>query len=347
MKENRLAVYGLFLSENTFVMIKKALITGYFSTVGDVECLHIVRRWLDQLSISYDVAPYSVNVRRAITGAVDPSVVDEHAYSHLIVVCGPCRKELIKQRLLNFEKFQHCIRIGVNLTMVAPLEEWNPFDVLLERDSCRIKNPDLTFIEPTATIPVVGRCIIREQVEYGQRQQLDIAIRVINDFISSRGYGVIDIDTDLFQNVKENGLQTPSRVLSVIKRVDLLLTNRLHGMVFAIKAGIPVIALDGIKGGDKVTAQAQAIGWPLCRLAEEATSDWMDFAEKWCFSAEAQETIRSCRERVLPSLLTIERDFCSAMTTDINPSPLPMNVLNIPPRFGWLSDWLFNKKSSV
>lgn len=333
-------------------MIKKALITGHFSTVGDLECLHIVRRWLDQLGISYDVGPYGESIRRAITGSVDPSAVDAHPYSHLIVVCGPCFKELIKKRFLNiekfqlldFEKFQHCIRIGINLTMIAPLEEWNPFDVLLERDSCRTNNPDLTFLEPTATIPVVGRCIIREQVEYGQRQQIDIAIRVINDFISSRGYGIIDIDTELFHNVEETGLQSPSRMLSVIKRVDLLLTNRLHGMVFAIKAGIPVIAIDGIKGGDKVTAQAQAIGWPLCRLAEEATPAWMDFAEKWCFSAEAQESIRSCREKVLPSLLAVERDFRSAMMTDIKLSPRPPNALNMPPRFGWFSGWLLNKK---
>jgi len=325
-------------------MVKKALLTGYFLTVGDFECLRVVCNWLDQLNIPYDIAPYSARIRQLIKGSVNPLAVDEHNYTHLIVICGPCFKDLIKWQLLNFEKFQHCIRIGINLTMIAPLEEWNPFDILLERDSHRINNPDLSFLESTTTIPVIGRCIIRGQVEYGQRQQLDLSIRVINDFISNRGYGVIDIDTELCYNAEETGPQTPSRVLSVIKRMDLLLTNRLHGLVFAIKAGIPVIALDGIKGGDKVTAQARAIGWPMCRLAEEATPEWLDFAEKWCFSDEAKKTILSCRNRILPPLLTIEHDFCSAMAKNIKPSPLPPNAMNVKHRFGWLSSRLFGKK---
>ena len=45
---------------------------GFFSTVGDIECLDIVGRWLEDLGIPYDVAPYHKDVRRAIPGALDP-----------------------------------------------------------------------------------------------------------------------------------------------------------------------------------------------------------------------------------------------------------------------------------
>ena len=53
-------------------MDKKALIMGWFSTVGDIECLKIVTSWLDQLEIHYDIGPYSEKIRTALPGTYNP-----------------------------------------------------------------------------------------------------------------------------------------------------------------------------------------------------------------------------------------------------------------------------------
>ncbi len=38
-------------------MARRALLTGHFSTIGDIECLEIVRHWLGEMGIRDDVAP--------------------------------------------------------------------------------------------------------------------------------------------------------------------------------------------------------------------------------------------------------------------------------------------------
>ena len=64
-------------------MSNRALLIGHFTTVGDVECLDIVRSWLDEGDISYDVAPFFEQVRRHLDGTVDLQSVEPAAYSHL------------------------------------------------------------------------------------------------------------------------------------------------------------------------------------------------------------------------------------------------------------------------
>src|SRR5437016_6221025 len=43
-----------------------------------------------------------------------------------------------------------------------------------------------------------------------------------------------------------NVLRTPSEVESLIARMDLVLTTRLHGMVLALKHGVPAVAVDPV-----------------------------------------------------------------------------------------------------
>jgi len=320
-------------------MNKKALVMGHFSTVGDIECLQIVSRWLDQLGIPYDVAPYLETIRMAISGACDPRRVDPLTYSHLLVVCGPCWKDLFYRRQeIDLAWFNHCIRIGINLTMIDPLEDWNPFDFLIERDSDRTSRPDLTFLETTPEVPVVGRCLIHKQKEFGERQRIKSAIQRINDLIDRRGLAVIDIDTRWPPNLNTAGHKNPAQIAAIMKRIDVLLTNRLHGLVFAVKSGVPAIAVDSIAGGGKVTAQARAIGWPMVVEAEKATPEWMECALDWCLTIEAKEMVKACRENILEPLRAIEEDFFAAMTSNISPTPLTDHEQN-DSTGGWFTRW--------
>jgi hypothetical protein len=290
----------------------RALILGFFSTVGDLECLEVTRRWLGKAEIPCDVAPYSKRIRALIPGSVDPRTVDPAGYTHAIVVCGPCHPRLFAEQELDFSRFGHCTLIGLNLTMLEALESWNPFDVLLERDSNHASRPDLTFLEPTPAVPVVGRCLIDRQPEYGARQRHEAAASAIAGLIARRGLAVVEIDTRCLTGVPGE-MRRPPQVLSLIRRVDFLLTTRLHGMVYALKAGVPVIAVDPVAGGDKVTAQARAIGWPRVVLAEEASPEWMDDAADWCLSPEAKHAAEEVRDRAPTLLEGVEARFLDGL----------------------------------
>ena len=208
--------------------------------------------------------------------------------------------------------------------MIDPVEDWNPFDVLIERDSSRTKLPDMTFIESTQNVPVVGRCLAPRPRDkhYEDRERYDEANRAISELIERKNLAVIDIDTRWPSSRNTAGQKNASQVVSLMKRVDVMLTTRLHGMVFSIKSGVPVIAVDFISGGDKVTAQSKVIDWPMTIRAENASPEWMDQAFDWCLSKQAYERIKYCMERIKDSLKSIESEFYTSFTTDINPSPL-------------------------
>ncbi len=76
-------------------------------------------------------------------------------------------------------------------------------------------------------------------------------------------------------------------------RLDAVVTTRLHGLVFALRAGVPVLAVDPVAGGGKVTAQAAALGWPALITAEQALDTGVvDHWWQWCLSAAGREHAR-------------------------------------------------------
>jgi hypothetical protein len=298
------------------MMARRALLTGHFSTVGDIECLEIVRHWLGEMGIPYDIAPFSESVRAKLPGATDLATVDPCSYSHLVMICGPVWKEQLEELQVDLARFRHCVRIGINLSLIAPVQVWNPFDVLLERDSNRVIRPDLTLLADTKSVPVVvGRCLVRKQSSYAGRERHDQARQLFDDLIQRRDFAALDLDTRWYRD--GNGLRTPAHFMSALQRIDLLFTNRLHGMVYALKAGVPVVAIDAIEGGAKVSAQAEAIGWPQCIPIESATPERLDAAVAWCLLPQAREVISSCRKGVLPELEEVKHEFLTAMATEV------------------------------
>src|SRR3989337_652627 len=148
---------------------ERALVIGHFSTIGDIESLDYVRGVLDAAGIACDIAPYSQKYVDVIDGATVISRVDPADFTHLIAVCGPFWPELLDKRGISLERFAHCTRIGVNLTMIEPIAAWNPFHLLIERGSDRTARPDLAFLMRTDRVPVAGLCTIASQREYGGR----------------------------------------------------------------------------------------------------------------------------------------------------------------------------------
>jgi hypothetical protein len=120
-------------------------------------------------------------------------------------------------------------------------------------------------------------------------------------FVASREISAITIDTGLFgKNV--GGLRTPGEIEALIAKMDVVITNRLHGVVFAIKNSVPVIAIDAIEGGAKVSAQCEAIGWPVLLRAGEFSDSDLENAWLFCLSPSARDKAVECGHRARQGL---------------------------------------------
>ena len=313
------------------MMRRRALLLGFFSTIGDLECLRVVEQWLREDDMEYDVAAYSIEIGAHIPGSIPSNTIDPGAYSHLFVICGPCWPAVFAEQGVDLWAFQHCVRVGVNLTMVEPLSLWNPFDVLLERDSSAASRPDLSFLYPTHRVPVVGTCVIERQDEYGARQRHDQVITQVDALIHDRGIARVAVDTKWPRPRNTGGLACAPEVISLMSRTDVVITNRLHGLVFALKAGVPALVIDGIEDGAKVSRQAATLGWPACQIINHASADSIGRMFDWCRQPEAKDTVCRVRDNALAVLAPIQHELSAALRTMTAGSRVPSNTIRLDP----------------
>lgn len=284
---------------------RRALVAGWFSfermgaSAGDLLARDVVCRWLTETGIDYDIA-----TAMPFTGGIDWRLADPAHYAYVIFVCGPVGNGRPLQEF--FQRFEASQIIGINLSMLEPLEEWNPFALLLERDSSRTVRPDLVFLADSARVPVVGLVLIDAQPEY-EGNQLKSANEIIERFIAQREMSVVRVDTRLDRN--RTGLRTPAEVESMIARMDLVITTRLHGTVLALKNGVPPIAIDSVKGGAKISRQVQALGWPITIPIETLSAETLTTAFDYCLTSGARQQAEACRERAMLTLQATREQF--------------------------------------
>lgn len=285
---------------------RRAIVAGWFSyeqsdyTAGDLLARDVACEWLRDAGV--DVVVAMVGGR---DGGVDLESVDPAAFTHAVFVCGPFMQHHWEAAF--FERFASCTTVGLNLTLPIPIDTWQPFDVLVERDSTRTARPDLAFASPSRRIPVIGVC----RVEPCPTAQVDLADAAISRLLASREAAIVSIDTRLDTNV--TGLRTPAEVEALISRVDVLVTTRLHGLVLALKHGVPVLAIDPHPGGAKIVRQARAVGWPhvhdVGSLDEEALTRALDA----CLDDGTRAEARACRDRALVVLADVKAAFEEAL----------------------------------
>jgi hypothetical protein len=290
----------------------KALVAGWFSfeqmgaTAGDLLARDLVLRWLDEAGRPYDVA-----VALPFGGGVDWRVVDPSEYSYIIFVCGPFGNGPPLTRFL--ERFAGCQLIGVDLSMLQPLEEWNPFHLLLERDSSRTTRPDITFAAMEHRVPVVGVVLVHPQSEYGQRGRHQAVEKAIAALLASRDVAAVPIDTRL--DVNRTGLHTAAQVESLIARMDVVITTRLHGLVLALKNRVPAVAVDPITRGAKIRIQAEAVGWPIVFTPETLSNEALQQALDHCLTPEARARAEHCRARAIARLEEVRARIISSLAS--------------------------------
>jgi hypothetical protein len=284
----------------------KILVAGWFSfeeghaTAGDLLARDVACEWLHQRGFDFEIATAA-----PFQGGVDVRTVDPEQYSHLLVVCGPWEQGELEAILL--ERFWKCRLIGLDLSMQAPLEIWNPFDFLIERDSSLRAHPDLVFASQQPLVPVVGVCLVEDY----PRGATAVTNAAIQRLVDSQPMAVINIDTRLDTN--STGFRNPAEVESVIGRLDVMVTTRLHGAVLALKNGVPAIAIDPEPGGAKICRQAGVIGWPVVFHAGRLDDHALQNAFRFCLTREAREQARSCSQRARTGVLGIGDSLLSAL----------------------------------
>ena len=285
---------------------KRAIIVGHFSfpgsrgTFGDIEASEIVCDWLEESNIEFDVAS---NFEDGVEG-VDISLIDETNYGIFIFVCGPWYSDgRIQSTLL--KKFNHCLKIGVNLTTFE--KGLSGFDYLLSRDNFQEKNADIAFAKVVNKIPVVGIILVDRQKKYGIKQRHLYIRYVITEYIKKGDVAPIWLDTNA--NLNSMNISNKNQFESIVSRTDLVVTNRLHGVVLSLKNAIPVIAIDPVVGGGKVTAQVKALGWPILISAEEFSEEKLHQTINYCLSNNLQEALIKSQQQAFQSIEDTKNKF--------------------------------------
>ncbi|MEV6182014.1 polysaccharide pyruvyl transferase family protein [Streptomyces sp. NPDC052016] len=264
----------------------RILLTGWFgfldgeATAGDVLALERVRAVLRGRGLDHDVA-WSPGFRPE-----GPSLtqVRPEDYSHLVFVCGPLHGPQIEEL---HRRFAHCVRIAVGTSVVdAGSPAATGFHHVLARDAPGSPpTPDLAARAPALpTLPVAGVILTHGQHEYGARRRHGRVADAVTRWLSGRDCARLELETRL--DVRDWRLSaTPAQLESVLGRLDLVVTDRLHGMVLALRAGVPALAVDPVEGGAKVTAQARACGWPALVPAERLDASVLDRWWDWCVTS--------------------------------------------------------------
>jgi hypothetical protein len=284
----------------------KVLVAGWLSyedghaTAGDLLACELVCEWLGEAGYPYEVA-----VAPPFSEGVDWRGVDPTAYSHVVFVGGPFGRGPLEAEFLG--RFADNTVIGVDLSMLAPLERWDPFDRLIERDSSARARPDIVFLSRKPLVPVVGICLV-EPYEGARVAEANAAIRGL---IMARDAAVVEIDTRLDENA--TGLRSAAEVESLIARVDALVTTRLYGMVLALKNGVPPIAIDPEVGGAKIVRQAETLGWPLAYSIDKIETSALRGALDYALTAEARGLAAACAARAADRAGEASREFLAAL----------------------------------
>lgn len=286
----------------------RVIVAGWFSfeqghaTAGDLLSRDLICQWLEDAGFKYDLAtaiPFNKD-GLALTQC------DPNNYSHAIFVCGPFEKKKMEAEFLG--RFAESFVMGVNLTMIPSVTEWNPFDFLIERGT----SPDLVFMSKQKKVPIVGVCLV-EDYEGAMTHEANSAIERI---IKSREVVKVPIDTRLDENT--TGLNSSAEIESLIARMDVLVTTRLHGMVLALKNGIPVVAIDPEAGGSKIKRQAEIVNWSKVFTVDAMSDLALQEALNYCFTEEARNEAERCSMQALNEIELIHQQFIDVLNFSDN-----------------------------
>jgi Polysaccharide pyruvyl transferase len=260
------------------------------ATAGDVLAMEALRVSLTEAGIWCELA-WSPVFR---PGGLTLEEADPGRYTHLVFTCGPVHGPLV-ERL--HDRYRSCRRIAVGVSVPDPDEPAAAgFHAIFPRDAPgATPQRDLAARVPVDLVPVTGIVLAGAQPEYGVAGRHGPVTEQLTAWLHSMDCARVPLDTRL-DSRDWRSCRTPAQLESIIARLDIVVTTRLHGLVLALKNQIPALAVDPVAGGAKVAGQAAAWGWPVLtsRPGESAVHPGeLDALWRWCLSADAKAQART------------------------------------------------------
>lgn len=296
--------------------MRRVLVCGWFSfpwmgaTAGDLLAARTVGTWLDDAGIEHDVA-----VSDALAGHEPDGVrwdeVPADRYTDVAVVCGPIGDAPPLTDLL--ARFAGARRWALDVTMLQRRDEWDPFDGWWARDGDPDSAPrvDLALAAPGRPAPVVALVLAHEQLEYPERRHAEVHA-VLRAVLAERDVAVVEVDT-CFDPANQTGLRSAAQVDGVLRVAHAVVTTRLHGLVLGLRNGTPVLAVDPVAGGAKVSAQAQALGWPEVLRPDEVDAATVGAALDRLLAGERDAEVERCRRLGLARIEQVRAEVIAAL----------------------------------
>lgn len=237
------------------------------ATVGDRLAVDNLSRRLREAGLSHSLLSHPIHAAVGDLATSDPFALAPQIKT-LVFVCGPMVGTKRVRRLLWCCRHTTVLAAGVSL-LEQQQEVNQTLKAFVARDGVpgaifdlavdSILSPELHARPERLAQPRIGICLRGSQKDYGaDRDQSRLAESLMESIV-----GRLPAHYERINTVLSAG-NTPEKILCQICSVDLLLTTRLHGSLLALASGVPVIALDQISGGGKLTEVLGRITWPYC-----------------------------------------------------------------------------------
>jgi hypothetical protein len=276
----------------------RVLITGWPSlaggetTAGDVLGMLAVRDRLDGANMPAELA-----LGPALgTDGLSLADADPARYSHLVFVGGPVHGPPITDL---HRRYAGCRRIAIGVSVTDPDDPAvTGFHTVLARDEPGAPpRPDLSAEAGVHPVPVVAVVL----APGGGDEATGRITRWINE------YDCAPVPCDGRLDSRDwRRCGNPDQVVSLLRRMDLVVTTQPHGMLLALRGGVPVLAVDPVRGGATVLARAKQLEWPAALSVSDLHDGdaplrrWWD----WCLSTSGRAAARrAATRRVTESLL--------------------------------------------
>lgn len=271
----------------------RALVTGWpgvdvrTATAADALAMSSVRgRLLDE------GLPCDIGWDRAARSPSGPALddVDPDRYSHLVWVRGPLRGRPIERV---HQRFAAARRIAVDVSVVDAADPAvTGFDAVIARDAPgQATHRDISAIADVEATWVVGVVLPAREGDGGHARHPDVAADV-ERWLTGLDVARLPLDPRLDPGDWRRAA-TPAQLHAVLGRLDAVVTMGVQGLVLALQAGIPAVAVDPVAGGADVAAQAAAWDWPAVVAADDLTFQRLDERLAWCCSSAGRAAARS------------------------------------------------------
>lgn len=272
---------------------------GGGATVGDLHAVENLSAALRRAGHDHDVLSHPA-LRIAGHRQVNDLFDIRCEIQTLVFVCGPILQADQLADLLAVHRNARKIAVGVSV-ISGQQDMAARFDAILARDGLPSPSFDLAISNSRPCVAPspgkrlkAGLCFRGSQRDYGE----GMAEWVRAEGLLSRLAEAFGLETEPIDTVLRSGNEA-EKIERQFETVDLILTTRLHGSLYGLSKGKPVIAIDQIRGTGKVKPLLDRIGWSLAYSIEEANESLLADQMRRMIAEWPVEAVTSSRTTIL------------------------------------------------